>query len=205
MCIKTFSIFATSKISNFYTPELLILLKKTMRNTLILAFFLLTFTSLKAQDDNLKVFDEKSEKDILLGSVTREGLISMGGWFNEEYNAYQPNQEIINNIKLQSNKYPYIFIILGTWCGDSREQVPHFLKIMDQLSFPPEQIYMVAVDRNKRAGNFCIGDFNVTLVPTFIFTADGEETGRIVETPVTSLEQDFLNILNGKEVAPDNK
>jgi thiol-disulfide isomerase/thioredoxin len=176
-----------------------------MRKTLFLALFLLTFYSLKAQDDNLKVFDEKSGKDILLGTVTREGLISMGDWFNEEYNAYQPNQEIINSIKRQSSKYPYIFIVLATWCSDSREQVPHFLKIMDQLSYPSDQIFMVAVDRSKKAGNFCIGDFNVTLVPTFIFTVDGEETGRIIETPVTSIEQDFLNILNGNSVLPENK
>ncbi len=176
-----------------------------MKNTLLIALFLISLTSLKAQDDNKLVPDEKSGKDILIGTVTRDGLISMGTWFNDTYNAYQPNPEIIGNIKTFSDHYPYVFIVLGTWCSDSREQVPHFLKILDQLSYPPEQVFMVAVDRNKKAGNFCIGDFNVTLVPTFIMTVDGEETGRIIETPVTSLEQDFLNILNGKVSAPENK
>ena len=176
-----------------------------MNNVLITAVLLLIFTNLNAQDDNHRIFDEKSGKDILIGTVTRDGLITMGDWFNEAYNAYLPDQEIISSLKSQSSKYPYVFIVLGSWCGDSREQVPHFLKIMDQLSYPPEQIFMVAVDRDKKAGNFCIGDFNVTLVPTFIFSIDGEETGRIIETPVTSLEQDFLNILNGKVVIPENK
>ncbi len=176
-----------------------------MKNLLISTFLLLILTNLSAQDDNRKVFDEKSGKDILIGTVTRDGLISMVDWYYEAYNAYQPDQEIINQIKPLSQTYPYIFIVMGTWCGDSREQVPHFLKILDQLAYPAEQVFMVAVDRNKKAGNFCIADFNVTLVPTFIMTVDGEETGRIIETPVTTLEQDFLNILTGKAVSRENK
>jgi hypothetical protein len=176
-----------------------------MRKTLIIAIFLLSVSGLKAQDDNKLIFDEKSGKDILIGTITRDGLISMGTWFNDTYNAYQPDSALIGSMKSFSDHFPYIFIVLGTWCSDSREQVPHFLKILDQLNYPSEQVFMVAVDRNKKAGNFCIGDFNVTLVPTFIMTVDGEETGRIIETPVTSLEQDFLNILNGKVNAPENK
>ncbi|MHC1776187.1 MAG: thioredoxin family protein [Lentimicrobium sp.] len=176
-----------------------------MRNILITAFFMLTCTSIKAQDDNKLVFDEKSGKDILIGTVTRDGLISMGSWFNDNYTAYNPDAEIISQIRAHSGHYPYIFIVLASWCSDSREQVPHFLKFLDQLTYSPEQVFMVAVDRDKKAGNFCIGDFNVTLVPTFIMTVDGEETGRIIETPVATLEQDFLNILKGKVAAPEIK
>lgn len=176
-----------------------------MKNTLFIALFLLCLSGIKAQDDNKLVFDEKSGKDILIGTVTRDGLISMGSWFNDTYTAYQPNAEIIGNIKEFRDQFPYVFIVLATWCSDSREQVPHFLKILDQLSYPSEQVFMVAVDRDKKAGNFCIGDFNVTLVPTFIMTVDGEETGRIVETPVTTLEQDLLNILKKKSTEPEIK
>ncbi|NTW23342.1 MAG: hypothetical protein HGA37_01480 [Lentimicrobium sp.] len=158
-----------------------------------------------AQDDNHRVIDDKSGKEILIGTVTRDGLISMGDWFNEEYNKYQPDSAVISNIKTYNDNFPWVFIVLGTWCGDSREQVPHFLKIMDVLDYPAEQIFMVAVDRDKKAGNFCVGDYNVTLVPTFMMTQDSDEIGRIIETPVTTLEQDFLNILNGRIAAPVEK
>ena len=63
---------------------------------------------------------------------------------------------------------------------------------------------MVAVDRNKKAKDFCIGDYDIKLVPTFIFTDQGEETGRIIETPVETLERDFLNVLRGNVPAPRN-
>jgi len=155
-----------------------------------------------AQDDNHKVFDEKSGKDILLGAVTRDGLIGMGDWFDLAYNEYKPDSATIAALKESKDQYPYIFVVMATWCGDSREQVPHFYKIMDMLDYPKEQIFVVAVDRDKKAGNFCIGDFNVKLVPTFIFTIDGEETGRIIETPVNSLERDLLDIFTGKQPAP---
>lgn len=177
----------------------------SMKKTILISVSLLMVMAVYAQDDNHRVTDTKSGKEILVGTVTRDGLISMGDWFNEEYNKYQPDSSVITSIKSHINDYPWVFIILGTWCGDSREQVPHFLKIMDLLQYPAEQIFMVAVDRDKKAGNFCVGDYNVTLVPTFIMTKDGDETGRIVETPVTTLEQDFLNILSGKTVAPEEK
>jgi hypothetical protein len=192
-----------SDLNTRRNPLIIFISEKSMRKLLLIAGLILTISNLQAQDDNKKVFDEKSGKDILIGTVTRDGLISMGAWFDSTYNAYKPDLTIINSIKAKSAGYPWVFIVLGTWCGDSREQVPHFLKILDQLSYPPEQIFMVAVDRNKKAGNFCVGDYNITLVPTFIFTHEGEEKGRIIESPVTTLEQDFLNILNKAPLVPE--
>lgn len=169
-----------------------------MKKLFILSITLILSSALFAQDDNHKIMDEKSGKEILIGTITREGLISMGDWFNEGYASYQSDPVILDSLKLYREKYPYLFIVLGTWCGDSREQVPAFLKILDQIGYPAEQVFMVAVDREKKAGNFCIGDFNVKLVPTFIMTVDGEETGRIIETPATTLEKDLLRIVARK-------
>ena len=169
-----------------------------MKNLFFFSIALLLSSAIFAQDDNHKIMDEKSGKEILIGSITREGLLSMGDWFNEGYNASQPDPVILDSLRLYKDKYPYIFVVLGTWCGDSREQVPAFLKILDMIGYPSEQVFMVAVDREKKAGNFCIGDFNIKLVPTFIMTVDGEETGRIIETPATTLEKDLLRIVAGR-------
>lgn len=164
-------------------------------------FILLVFLNLCtgnfliAQESDKIVKDTKTGNDILLGAVTREGLINIGTWFTEEYDLYVPDSASINYLIQNREKLPYVFVVLGTWCGDSKEHVPHFYKIMDRIDYPASKVFMVSVDRDKKAGEFCLADFDITLVPTFIFTAKGEEIGRIIETPVESLEKDLVNII----------
>lgn len=150
-----------------------------------------------AQQENQIVKDEKTGNDIFVGAVTREGLTNISNWFNEEYGFYNPDSSAIAVLRENKDKLPQLFIVLATWCGDSKEHVPHFFKIADQIGYPQEKIFMVAVDREKKGGEFCLADFEINLVPTFIFTKQGEEIGRIIETPVVSLEQDILNIIQG--------
>jgi hypothetical protein len=40
---------------------------------------------------------------------------------------------------------------------------------------------------------------DIKRVPTFIIYKNNIETGRIIENPTTSLEQDMVNILTGME------
>ncbi len=175
-----------------------------MRKPLTLISVLLFMVFNLSAQENQRVKDEKSGREILIGTVTREGLAGMGDWFYQENNQYQPDTMVVEHLKFHSKDYPWVFIALGTWCSDSREQVPRFMKILDQLGYPADRIYMVAVDRDKKAKDFCIGDYDIQLVPTFIFSREGEEIGRIIETPVESLERDFMNILNGRAAAPRN-
>jgi thiol-disulfide isomerase/thioredoxin len=37
-------------------------------------------------------------------------------------------------------------IVLGSWCGDSKFQVPNFLKIMDAVKFDGDKLSFIAVD-----------------------------------------------------------
>lgn len=171
------------------------------KSLFIISILLMTVFNLYAQD-NQRITDPKDGQEILSGSVTRDGLISMGDWFQEEYNLYTPDSIVVEHLQFHKDDYPWIFIVLGTWCGDSREQVPHFFKILDQINYPADRIYMVAVDRDKKAKDFCIGDYDIKLVPTFIFSRQGDEIGRITETPTETLERDFMNILNGRVAAP---
>jgi len=162
------------------------------------------FTSgiLSAQDNNQRMIDEKTGKEIFIGTITRQGLEQNEAWFQPEYQQYTPDTNDMALIKEFKNEYPWIFIVMGTWCGDSQEQVPRFFKILNELNYPEEKIFMVAVDREKKVKDFCIGDYDIKLVPTFIMTDQGEEKGRIIETPVESLERDFLNIIRGYVPAP---
>lgn len=118
-------------------------------------------------------------------------------WFNQEYNAYTTETQIINQIKplLKGIK---IKAVMGTWCGDSRREVPAFYKILDQCEFDYKNLVMITVDRTKKSpGNEQEG-LEITNVPTFIFYKNGVEINRYVEYPRETLEKDILKILKGE-------
>ncbi len=57
------------------------------------------------------------------------------------------------------------------------------------------KVTFIGVDNSKLSP---IGEYNsldIQRVPTFIFYKNNIEAGRIIENPVTSLEQDIINIL----------
>lgn len=169
---------------------------------LAITMILMSTFILQAQESNQRTIDVSSGREILIGTVTRAGLEDFGEWFNTGYREYMPDNAVIDTIRKYEANFPDVFIVLGTWCSDSREQIPHFFKILDQLHYPANKVSMMAVDRGKKAGDYSAAADNIQLVPTFIFTQHGKETGRIVETPVHSLEHDFLNILQNSDSVP---
>lgn len=90
-----------------------------------------------------------------------------------------------------------IDVYLGLWCGDSKDHVPVFLKIVDSLESPGLQVNFFAVERKASPGQrLYVERPPVERVPTFIFFgSDGEEKGRIVETPRVSILEDMLTIM----------
>jgi thiol-disulfide isomerase/thioredoxin len=120
-------------------------------------------------------------------------------WFTKGYDEYQPDRNVMEKLMLLDKNDLTILIVMGTWCPDSRREVPRFMRVLYQLKFPVENVTFIGVDNSKVAP---IGDydkFNIQRVPTFIFLKNKVEAGRIIENPVTSLEQDMLNILNRNE------
>jgi thiol-disulfide isomerase/thioredoxin len=150
-----------------------------------------------AQDTNKVVIDSRSEKAMLIGPTTREAFSdsSFAWWYNSGYEFYEADTTLIAGFA-EAMKSTEILIIMGTWCSDSRREVPHFLKIMDVAGYPEEKIEIINVDREKSAENLDISHLNIELVPTFIFYKDNEEIGRIIETPQKTLEEDIANILS---------
>lgn len=133
----------------------------------------------------------------LLGYFTREQLTRPphGEWFQKGYDEYMFNTEAVNKLTDISKDDLTIKIIMGTWCPDSRREVPRFMKIIDIWKFPPEKITFIGVDDAKRSPVGEYENLDIQRVPTFIFYKNNVEAGRIIEVPVTSLEQDIVNIL----------
>lgn len=164
---------------------------------LIFACFLLINTAIVAQMNKI-VLDEKSGKSMLVGKSCLNDFTdtAFAGWWNSSYNCYNPDSLIVDSLSGSLDKVE-ITIVLATWCGDSRREVPRFYKLLNILHYPVEKINMICVDRKKKGLGSEADGLNIKLVPTFIFYRDGKELGRIIETPKETLEKDLLRILKG--------
>jgi thiol-disulfide isomerase/thioredoxin len=150
---------------------------------------------------------ESARGPILLGEVTRRDILMLDSAWTEPYNEYEPDRESL--ARLRTIEAPVeVICVLGTWCSDSAREVPRFWKILDALDNPYFSFRMDAVGRanDEEAARALreLGypdlrtEYDVELVPTFVFQQYGKEVGRIVETPETSLEEDAVRILFGE-------
>jgi hypothetical protein len=73
------------------------------------------------------------------------------------------------------------------------------MRIADMWQFPGTKITFIGVDNAKLSPVGEYDSLGIQRVPTFIIYKNNIESGRIIETPKTSLEQDLVNILTGNE------
>ena len=118
-------------------------------------------------------------------------------WFTKGYDEYQVNSEAMNKLMDISKENLRIKIVMGTWCPDSRREVPRYMRILDIWKFPMTHLSLIGVDKAKISSVKEYTSLNIQRVPTFIIYKNNIEAGRIIESPVTSLEQDMFNIISG--------
>ncbi len=138
---------------------------------------------------------------VLLDAVTWEQLASLEGW-RAELESYRPDADAVARLRRATGSYE-VLTVLGTWCDDSRREVPRLERVLAEL--PPERFdhRMVAVDRTKRIADpdfpaVAIGA--VERVPTIVVrNGEGVELGRIVETASKPIERLLVEFLAGAE------
>lgn len=147
--------------------------------------------------------DTQPEPPILLGLTDRTAFQQDEAlsWFQQNYDAYQINWEFLPRAD-SSFKTLTFTIVMGTWCPDSRREVPRFYKILDTLGIADDQIILINVDRSKRTPNGEETGLDIQNIPTFIIYWNGTEIGRIVESPEETLESDLEFILLGMPMEP---
>ncbi len=119
-------------------------------------------------------------------------------WYSTNYSDYQVDQAALASLDNLLDGIE-VKIIMGTWCHDSKREVPRFYKILSSLNGASIEDQMIALDREKKAPNGEIDGMGITNTPTFIFYRDGQELNRIVEVPIESLEKDMAKILKGED------
>ncbi|MCU0333784.1 MAG: thioredoxin family protein [Chitinophagaceae bacterium] len=146
-------------------------------------------------------------RPMLLGRQPREALLRapFADWFLANYQAYVVDSFTCQFIRpLLADKQLTIF--MGTWCGDSRREVPRLLKMLDCCGFAARQLTLIMVSNHasmyKQSPGHEEAGRNVLRVPTLIVEANGKEVGRLIEYPVVSLEKDLLAILRHDGYVP---
>lgn len=181
------------------------MMKKISLFTVLLAFSI-SFYSCAQQKVVENTIVVENGKNILVGEFNRKAFEGpdFKKWYNEEYKTYEVEQNKLTGIKNLNNYHIEIF--LGTWCPDSRREVPRFLKIIDQQQFPEKQLKLIAVNRQKKSPTNDEKGKNITHVPTIIvYDKNNKEVGRIVESPVSGyLEEDLAQIVKGTPLTPNN-
>ncbi|MAT89689.1 MAG: hypothetical protein CMC35_03260 [Flavobacteriaceae bacterium] len=176
-------------------------------STMITQLCFLICVSVSAQHFNQRITAaDASEK--LLGPINKEALSStpFSAWFVSEEATYAPDDNIVSSLQPNLSEYT-ITAFMGTWCGDSKREVPRFYKILEAAEFPLDRLQMIALDNEREAYKQSPGGeeegIGIHRVPTFIIYKDHHEVGRIVEHPKTSLEADLLAIISSEPYEPN--
>ena len=176
-----------------------------MKSLLIISFIIITGISLMAQDSaspvkrDTLVKDVLSQQPMLLGYCTREAFkdTTFSWWFNSVYDMYEV--DTVTTQKIAGKLYGInITVVMGTWCSDSRREVPRFFRILDSMKYPSDNVEIITVGRDIKGIGNETDSLKIERVPTIIFYKNGSELGRIIESPKVSLEKDMLNILDKK-------
>lgn len=153
----------------------------------------------------MRVYESDRGKQLLGEVIEADFPRLLPGW-NAEASTYEPAAEDVATMAEVTDDID-IICILGTWCSDSQREVPRFWKILREVDNPHLDLTMFAVGRKSDEEARSIMDnigfdeslretYQVELVPTFIFMNDGEELGRIIESPESTLEQEAARILS---------
>lgn len=168
-----------------------------MRKIGIVGFLVLSLSTFS--QINQEIEDTQHKQIILIDQVDKAGFLmdNYKTWFTMEYESYKPNLLVMDSLKsglAQVGKIK-ILVFMATWCHDSREQMPRFLKIIEPLTdFVEVEIF--ALDEFKTCPSKDISAFEIERVPTFLFYKDDTIIGKIIESPNESIEADFLKMLD---------
>ena len=125
------------------------------------------------------------------GSIEISELFNKHPIFKTGYDNYVPSDFSVL-------KYDDISVVIffGTWCHDSKRELPKALKIFNEIGINDENVELIAVGLDKKEPQGRAAKLNLMYTPTLIFFRGSKEIGRIIEKPVISLEKDIALIIS---------
>ena len=151
-----------------------------------LQFILLSFLFI-----SLDATTNMPNKSSDVGDISIKGLFESNQEFQQNYSEYNSNSLLDFSLFRDVE----IFVLFGTWCHDSKREVPRFLKLLSDSKVSENQINLIGLNFMKNYSQDRGKKFKIKKTPTFIILRNQVEIGRIVERPEISLEADLLKIL----------
>ena len=135
------------------------------------------------------------DKPVMTGKLTRSVVEQIPGW-TELHAGASAAQIDVDAAKKLATVPPgaEVTLIIGTWCVDSKREVPRLWQALDLAGPVPFAIETMGVDRDKKSPGV---EMDVAYVPLVIVRRDGKEVGRIVESAPNGIEKDLLSLLDG--------
>jgi hypothetical protein len=134
---------------------------------------------------------------MMIGPVLYQDVLDQFPDWNDAEDDAEIKPEVVDGfteIQTPLNIQCYI----GTWCSDSRDGVPPFMKVLLQVDNPNVQIEFIGVDRRMDDPDHLARQNKIEKVPTFVVKMRNVEMFRMIEFPEITFQEDFLNNLINK-------
>jgi hypothetical protein len=132
-----------------------------------------------------------------VGEIGEEALFSTVPVWRSLMESYTPDATAVAALAKEPSGAE-ITVVLGTWCGDSKNYVPKLLRSLHEAGNPRLKVKLVGLASRFLDPMELIQERRIINVPTVIVERGGRELGRIVETPAgASVEADLAAILAG--------
>ena len=132
----------------------------------------------------------------LLGPATREQILLHTPQYKKAIHEYTPDPKelsFLRSCKEQVN----IEVYFGTWCPHCKEVVPKFMKSIEMAANPNLKVSYTGLPKNFGESELARAR-SVTQIPTFIFSTNGKEFGRLPRPEAdnaASVEQAVCDVL----------
>lgn len=133
-------------------------------------------------------------KQYLKGYYSYEQYQKEAKWKRFVDDRYHPKEAVLDSIAaLGIQDSLRMEIYLGSYCHDSKREVPRFYRFREHM--PVNQIEIICLDTTKIDEKGMAKAAGVQKIPTFIIYDGERELGRVVENPKGRLEARLYEIL----------
>jgi thiol-disulfide isomerase/thioredoxin len=140
---------------------------------------------------------DSSETEDLVGKFTWTEWQKKAGWKDYSASDYTPNAIVTDSLKKIIHFDEISFVIFASnWCHqDCEPQVPRIMKLLKEIGYEQNNIVIYGLNRTKKEPAIPISQYKILYVPTLVIIKNGEEIGKIVESPAESWEKNILEIV----------
>ncbi len=116
--------------------------------------------------------------------------------FAKQYQRVDVSQADVQLIK--SIEQPiHIVALFGEWCHDSKREIPYLKRLVDEANNSNVTLELIGISTDKQQPAADIAKYGLRYTPTMVVLKEGQEIGRIIERPKTTLAGDIIAMLEG--------